>query len=98
MEEISMAQELSIVVWAKDGCSYCKDVKEYLTEQNLDYRVIDVTNHDEFRDILDVKYGVRHVPVVELGINNQYQGVTEVGIEHLQEALKKVNKVIQQQV
>lgn len=85
-----MAQELSIVVWAKDGCSYCKDVKEYLTEQNLDYRVIDVTNHDEFRDILDVKYGVRHVPVVELGVNNQYQGVTEVGIEYLEKALEEV--------
>lgn len=89
-----MAQELSIVVWAKDGCSYCKEVKEYLTEQNLDYQVIDVTNHDEFRDILDIKYGVRHVPVVELGVNNQYQGVTEVGIEHLQKALKSVSEVV----
>lgn len=94
MEEFSMAQELSIVVWAKDGCSYCKDVKEYLTEQNLDYRVIDVTNHDEFRDILDIKYGVRHVPVVELGFNNQYQGVTEVGIEYLQKALKSVSEAV----
>ena len=83
-----MTQKFSIVVWAKDGCSYCKEVKEYLTEQNLDYRVIDVTNHDEYRDILDIKYGVRHVPVVEFGVNNQYQGLTKVGIEYLQEALK----------
>lgn len=51
---------------------------------------MDVTNNDHLRDILDVKYGVRHVPVVEIGQGNVYRGVTEVGIEHLQEALDEV--------
>lgn len=34
-----------------------------------------------------MKYGVRHVPVVEIGRGNQYQGITEIGIEHLDLAL-----------
>lgn len=88
-----MAQQLSIVVWAKQGCSYCNDVKDYLKKHHLEYQVVDVTDHDEFRNILDVKYGVRHVPVVELGVNNQFQGVTEIGIEHLENALQAASEV-----
>ncbi len=89
-----MAENLSIVVWAKNGCSYCNEVKEYLTAENLDYKIVDVTSHDEFRDILDIKYGVRHVPVVEIGHDNNYQAVTEVGIEHLQKALQEANVTV----
>lgn len=50
-----------------------------------------MTNHDEYRDILVIKYGVRHVPVVEIGKDGAYEGVTEVGIEHLEKALERVN-------
>lgn len=82
-----MTQQLSIVVWAKEGCSYCNEVKTYLTEQQLPFQVVDVTNHDDYRDILQTKYGVRHVPVVEVGSNNQYVGITQVGLEHLQKAI-----------
>lgn len=89
-----MAQNLSIVVWAKDGCSYCKEVKDYLTEQQQDFQIVDVTNNDELRDILEKKYGVRHVPVVEIGIGNHYQAVTEIGIEHLQKALQEASKAV----
>ncbi|MCZ2260156.1 glutaredoxin family protein [Sporosarcina sp. G11-34] len=84
-----MSKELSVVVWSKEGCSYCEEVKEYLTEQNIAYQTVDVTNHDEFRDILDVKYGIRHVPVVEIGKGEVYKGVTEVGLEHVKAVLEK---------
>ncbi|MFJ5769307.1 glutaredoxin family protein [Psychrobacillus sp. NPDC093180] len=83
-----MAQNLSVVVWSKEGCSYCNEVKEYLAEQNIAYKTVDVTNHDEFRDILETKYSVRHVPVVEIGEGNTYKAVTEVGLEHLKAALE----------
>ena len=83
-----MAQNLSVVVWSKEGCSYCNEVKKYLAEQNISYKTIDVTNHDELRDILETKYGVRHVPVVEIGEGNTYKAVTEVGLEHLKAALE----------
>lgn len=89
-----MSNQLNVVVWSKEGCSYCIEVKNYLKEQNIEYQTIDVTNRDEFRDILDVKYGVRHVPVVEIGKNGTYTGVTEVGIEHLQKALDSINTTI----
>lgn len=85
-----MAQDVSVIVWSKEGCSYCKEVKDYLTEQNIAYKTVDVTNHDEYRDILHTKYGVRHVPVVEIGEDNVYRGITEVGLEHLKAALEIV--------
>jgi glutaredoxin 3 len=86
-----MENSLSVVVWSKQGCSYCADVKNYLEGKGIEYKTVDVTNHDERRDILDAKYGVRHVPVVEIGRNNVYEGVTEVGIEYLEKALERAN-------
>ncbi|MEH7082536.1 glutaredoxin family protein [Neobacillus drentensis] len=82
-----MSKPLSVVVWSKQGCHYCTEVKQFLEEKQVIYQTIDVTNHDEYRDILDVKYGIRHVPVVEIGQDGIYQGVTEVGVNHLEKAL-----------
>lgn len=82
-----MTKQQSIVVWSKQGCSYCNEVKTYLEERDIAYETIDVTEQDDRRDILEAKYGVRHVPVVEIGEGNVYTAVTEVGIEHLEKAL-----------
>ncbi|WP_339214795.1 glutaredoxin family protein [Solibacillus sp. FSL W8-0372] len=82
-----------VIVWSKDGCSYCDEVKTYLQQKQIDYRVVDVTNNDSYRDILDIKYGIRYVPVVEIGQDNSYVGVTELGIEHLEKALKAYEEV-----
>jgi len=87
-----MQKGLAVVVWAKEGCHYCGEVKQYLEGKGIKYKTIDVTNHDERRDILEVKYGVRHVPVVEIGQGEVYEGVTKVGIEHLEKVLEKFNK------
>jgi glutaredoxin 3 len=89
-----MSKELSVVVWSKEGCHYCGEVKEFLEGKGINYETIDVTQHDERRDILEVKYGVRHVPVVEIGHEEVYEGVTKVGIEHLEKVLDKYNKII----
>lgn len=88
-----MGKELSVVVWAKQGCHYCGEVKNYLEEKGIHYKTVDVTNHDERRDILEIKYGVRHVPVVEIGVGDVYKGVSEVGIEHLEKALEEIEKI-----
>lgn len=82
-----MTNQKSIVVWSKEGCSYCDEVKNYLQQHQLPFQVVDVTTQDAFRDVLNIKYGVRHVPVVEIGDGQQYIGVTDVGIEHLEKAL-----------
>lgn len=84
-----MSKSLSVIVWSKQGCHYCSEVKNYLEDKKIGYQTVDVTNHDDYRDILEVKYGVRHVPVVEIGKGEVYEGVTEVGIEHLENALKR---------
>jgi glutaredoxin len=90
-EDKKMGKEFSVVVWSKEGCHYCGEVKQYLQEQGIKYETIDVTHHDERRDILEVKYGVRHVPVVEIGQGEVYEGVTKVGIDHLEKVLEKFN-------
>lgn len=73
----------------KQGCSYCEEVKAYLQGQGITYRTVDVTHNDAFRDILDTKYGVRYVPVVEIGSSEDgvYKAVTELGLEHIKTAL-----------
>lgn len=86
-----MSKSLDIIVWSKQGCSYCAELKAYLEKEGLPYKTVDVTEHDEFRDILDVKYGVRYVPVVEIGSNNTFRGVTELGVEHLQKAIEELS-------
>lgn len=82
-----MSKSLTVVVWSKEGCHYCAEVKQFLEEKQVDYQTIDVTNHDERRDILEAKYGIRHVPVVEIGQNGVYEGVIEIGINHLETVL-----------
>ncbi|MEK3797011.1 glutaredoxin family protein [Peribacillus sp. FSL H8-0477] len=85
--------EVTVLLWAKNGCSYCEDVKEFFAEKQIDYKVIDVTEHDNRRDILEAKYGVRYVPVIEIGKDGQYTGVTELGLKALEKELK-VQKVL----
>ncbi|PLS05376.1 glutaredoxin family protein [Neobacillus cucumis] len=87
-----MSQEISVVVWAKEGCHYCGEVKQYLENKGIKYETVDVTKHDDRRDILEIKYGIRHVPVVEIGKGEVYQAVTKIGIEHIEDVLDKFNK------
>lgn len=84
-----MSKGLSVIVWSKQGCHYCSEVKNFLDEKKISYQTVDITNHDEYRDILEVKYGVRHVPVVEIGRDEVFEGVTKVGLEHLENVLKR---------
>lgn len=78
-----------VIVWSKKGCHYCQDVKDYLTENDIPYTNIDVTEHEYLRDVLDAKYGIRYVPVVEIGTgSHDYRAVIDIGIEHLAAALQ----------
>ncbi|MCM3213441.1 glutaredoxin family protein [Niallia taxi] len=84
-----MSQNKKVVVWSKVGCSYCEQVKSYLSENNFEYSTIDVTENDSLRDVLEVKYGIRYVPVVEIGdgVSPEYKAVFKVDLEALKEAL-----------
>ncbi|MGP7817203.1 glutaredoxin family protein [Niallia sp. 01092] len=85
-----MSQTKKVVVWSKVGCSYCEEVKSYLTENNIEYSNIDVTENDILRDVLEVKYGIRYVPVVEIsnGEKESYKAVFKVDLEALKEELE----------
>lgn len=87
---MNMVKKINVVVWSKQGCSYCEEVKTYLQEKEIPYQTVDVTHNDAFRDILETKYGVRYVPIVEIGSskNGVYKAVTEIGLEHLKAALE----------
>ncbi|MED4070918.1 glutaredoxin family protein [Priestia endophytica] len=87
-----MSNSFSVVIWSKKGCHYCTEVKEYLNSHNIAYQDIDVTNADDRRDILDIKYGVRHVPVVEIGNGEVYKAVKKVGIQYVQESIDHIKK------
>lgn len=82
-----MSQQKNIIVWAKDGCSYCQEVQEVLRNKKLNFQMVNVTNHDGYRDILQQKYEVRYVPVVEIGTDKAYRAVTALGTAHLLQAL-----------
>ena len=83
--------KVNVLLWAKDGCSYCQVVKDFFAEKQIEYKVIDITEHDDRRDILEEKYGVRYVPVIEIGKDGNYTGVTELGLEALEKELKLQN-------
>ncbi|MEC0092351.1 glutaredoxin family protein [Paenibacillus macquariensis] len=82
-----MSTNPKIIVWSKPGCHYCSEVKTYLEANDYSYENINVEGNDILRDVLEVKYGVRHVPVVEIDNDGKFEGVTEVGLEHLQTVL-----------
>ncbi|MCR9039489.1 glutaredoxin family protein [Bacillus sp. L381] len=90
-----MSHEVNVVVWSKKGCTYCDEVKGYFREKAIAYETIDVTERDELRDVLQTKYGIRHVPVVEIGSGDSrmYQAVTQVGIEYVERALADYKEI-----
>ncbi len=79
--------EPKIVVWSKTGCHFCQEIKTYLETNGHTYTNLEVAGHDELRDILDAKYGIRHVPVVEVGQGATYTALLEPDLEKLQHLL-----------
>jgi glutaredoxin len=65
----------NIVIWGKKDCPYCEQVKTYLNSHGREFKLIDVEGNDSYRDILEVKYGVRRVPVTEVGEGSKYEAV-----------------------
>ncbi|GLF89212.1 glutaredoxin [Bacillus australimaris] len=83
-----MSNNQKIILWSKNGCSYCKDIQSYFNEQHIPFSTIDVTEHDDYRNILEEKYGVRYVPVVEISHDsNVYQALLNPDIDTLRKAL-----------
>ncbi|MCG7380556.1 glutaredoxin family protein [Paenibacillus sp. ACRSA] len=78
-----------VVLWSKTGCHFCGEVKAFLTEQNQPFENIEVQGNDVLRDVLEAKYGIRHVPVIEVGRDGKYEALLEADLEKLAELLER---------
>ncbi|WP_342552639.1 glutaredoxin family protein [Paenibacillus sp. FSL R7-0652] len=72
-----MSSSKKVVLWSKAGCHFCAQVKAFLAEQNQPFENIEVQGNDVLRDVLEAKYGIRHVPVIEVGRDGKYEALLE---------------------
>lgn len=82
-----MTSRPKIIVWGKQNCPYCNQVKTYLQAHGYSYENIDVEGHDILRDVLELKYGIRTVPVTEVSRSGQYAAVFGADLEGLESLL-----------
>ncbi|GIQ62809.1 putative glutaredoxin YtnI [Paenibacillus cisolokensis] len=69
--------EVNVILWSREGCQACQQTKAYLKEKGYAYSNIDVEGKDFLRDVLELKYGIRHVPVIEIGRDGVYEAVLD---------------------
>jgi len=86
-----MARGQKVVLWGRQGCQGCQNVKAFLEEKGYAYETVDVEGRDYLRDVLELKYGVRHVPVVEIGNGQVYEAVTDGDLQRIEALLKQQN-------
>lgn len=78
-----MAGGQKIVLWHRPGCHACQELKAFLDQKGYAYASVNVEGRDDLRDVLEVKYGIRHVPVVEIGNGQVYEAVTDADVQRI---------------
>jgi glutaredoxin 3 len=56
-----------VIVYTTRTCPYCRLAKDLLSRRSVAYREVDVTDREEFRDLLERLTGGRTVPQVVIG-------------------------------
>ncbi|UOY92376.1 glutaredoxin family protein [Ectobacillus sp. JY-23] len=84
-----MSETKTIVVWSRTGCHHCDEIKAYLQANKYAYELVDIEGRDYLRDILELKYGVRYVPVVEIGANGRFEAVLEKDYKRIEELVER---------
>ncbi|MFF0826558.1 glutaredoxin family protein [Brevibacillus sp. NPDC003359] len=82
-----MSAKQKVIVWGRSGCSFCTDVKAVLQANEHPFEWIDVEGKDVLRDVLEIKYGTRLVPVVEIGGDGTYEAFLHTELDQLQSRL-----------
>lgn len=82
-----MSSSKKIVLWSRKEYQACQELKAFLAEKGYSYENVDVEGRDYLRDILELKYGVRHVPVVEIGSHGIYEGITDSDFARIERLL-----------
>lgn len=85
-EQILPKENLKVLLYIKNGCSYCNMAKELLTENRITYETVDLSFDLDLQKKLVAKTGQVTVPYVF--INNKFIG----GYSNLL-TLKKENKL-----
>lgn len=58
---------MKVIIYSTPTCPYCKHVKDFLDQHNVEYQDIDVSaDHDKAQEMIH-KSGQMGVPVVEIG-------------------------------
>ncbi len=61
-----MAQQKKVIIYTTPTCPYCKQVKDYLKENEIEYQEMDVANDsDKAQEMID-KSGQMGVPVIDI--------------------------------
>ncbi|MDQ0246676.1 glutaredoxin [Bacillus fengqiuensis] len=84
-----MSKNKTIILWGRKGCQHCNEVKVYLEEKGYTYSNVDIEGKDYLRDVLELKYGIRHVPVVEIGVDGVFEGIIEKDYKRLETLIKQ---------
>lgn len=79
-----------ITLYTTPSCQYCEQAKEYMKENDIDYKYYDVSEDTDRRKEMIEKSGQMGVPVIELG-DEMMIGFDEERFEKLIEAHKSEN-------
>jgi len=81
-----MAKIKDIKVYTTSTCPYCKMVKEFLKDHDLDFKEVDVSENQTEAERMVEKTGQMGVPVTEISMDNNREKFI-VGFD--ENALKK---------
>ena len=56
-----------LTVYTTQTCAYCAMLKKYLTQKNVEFETVDVTDDEATRNMLEEKTGRTSVPVTRKG-------------------------------
>jgi len=78
-------KKVEVKVYSTPGCIFCKRVKDFLREKNVEFEDINVAGNEEVKEIIFDKTGQLSVPVTQVG--NEF--VVGDDLKKIQELLNK---------
>lgn len=69
--------ETSVTIYSTPACTYCQQAKEFLTENGVSFKEIDVASNQEAKAEMIELSGQMGVPVIRIGTENVVVGFTE---------------------
>jgi glutaredoxin-like YruB-family protein len=80
-----------VTLYTTPSCQYCEQAKEYMKENDIDYKYYDVSEDTDRRKEMIEKSGQMGVPVIELG-DEMMVGFDEERFEGMVQKHKEKNE------